>query len=219
MRRRLLFVTALAITLVAGVWITANRNAEAAFPGLNGKIAFVSDRDGNLDSSATGAAAPAPPICSAEDTRRKALLRTPGYFRFCGPARAVVYVTRIGPGFRAVTETYRIRGGWCWPRRSEHQKTPRRRFGGVSIGLIANPPEPPGRAVDFRFYGKRGETPVTHGRAVTIDDSEIEVPGTRVAGSGVVVVGKKLNGGWFSLSGRDASGPTGQLVSGSWSCS
>ena len=47
MRRRLLFVTALAITLVAGASITANRPAKAAFPGLNGKIAFQSTRDGN----------------------------------------------------------------------------------------------------------------------------------------------------------------------------
>jgi hypothetical protein len=50
-----------------------------AFPGLNGKIAFVSERDGNLDSSATGAAAPAPPVCSAEDTRRNAALDSPPY--------------------------------------------------------------------------------------------------------------------------------------------
>ena len=46
MRRRLLFVTALAISLVASATTTANRPAEAAFPGLNGKIAFGSNRDG-----------------------------------------------------------------------------------------------------------------------------------------------------------------------------
>ena len=46
MRRRLLFLTALAI-LVAGAWITADRPAKAAFPGLNGKIAFLSTRDGH----------------------------------------------------------------------------------------------------------------------------------------------------------------------------
>ena len=49
MRRRLLFVTALVISLVAGAAATANRPAEAAFPGMNGKIAFRSDRDGNLE--------------------------------------------------------------------------------------------------------------------------------------------------------------------------
>ena len=47
MRRRLLSVTALAITLVAGGTTAANQPAEAAFPGLNGKIAFQSTRDGN----------------------------------------------------------------------------------------------------------------------------------------------------------------------------
>ena len=47
MRRRLLFVTALAISLVAGATTTANRPAEAAFPGFNGKIAFLSTRDGH----------------------------------------------------------------------------------------------------------------------------------------------------------------------------
>ena len=49
MRRRLLFVTALVTSLVAGAAATANRPAEAAFPGMNGKIAFRSDRDGNLE--------------------------------------------------------------------------------------------------------------------------------------------------------------------------
>src|SRR5207247_11045612 len=39
--RRLLFVTALVISLVAGAGLTANRPAEAAFQGLNGKIAFT----------------------------------------------------------------------------------------------------------------------------------------------------------------------------------
>jgi hypothetical protein len=53
---------------------------------------------------------------------------------------------------------------------------------------------------------------------VTIDDSEIEVPGERVAASGTVVVSDDLSRGWFSLYGRDASGPTGPLVSGSWRC-
>ena len=43
MRRQLVFVTAL-VTLVAGVWITTDRPAKAAFPGLNGKIAFATNR-------------------------------------------------------------------------------------------------------------------------------------------------------------------------------
>ena len=46
MRCPLLFLTALAIILVAGLATTASRPAEAAFPGMNGKIAFTSNRDG-----------------------------------------------------------------------------------------------------------------------------------------------------------------------------
>ena len=46
---RILFVTALASSVVGGAWITADRPAEAAFQGKNGKIAFRSDRDGNSE--------------------------------------------------------------------------------------------------------------------------------------------------------------------------
>jgi hypothetical protein len=87
-------------------------------------------------------------------------------------------------------------------------------LGGIFIGLIVSPPSSPGLGVEFPW-----EPSVTHGQPITIDDSEIEVPGQRVAASGTVVVNKQLNGGWFSLYGRDASGPTGPLVSGSWACS
>ena len=41
MRRRLLFVTALVISLVAGAVAMASRPAEAAFSGLNGQITFT----------------------------------------------------------------------------------------------------------------------------------------------------------------------------------
>jgi hypothetical protein len=112
-------------------------------------------------------------------------------------------------------KTYRIRGGRCYPLRSNRVTTPRRRLSGFSIGLFTNLPAPPvGRGVDLYW-----RPPATRGRAITIDDSAIEVAGMGVAASGTVVVGKRLNGGWFSLYGRDASGPTGPLVSGSWSCS
>jgi hypothetical protein len=87
-------------------------------------------------------------------------------------------------------------------------------LGGIAIGYsVAEAGVPPGRAVLFWWRPAS-----THAQAITIDDSEIEVPGTEVAASGTVV-GKRLNGGWFSLYGRDASGPTGPLVSGSWTCS
>jgi hypothetical protein len=151
-----------------------------------------------------GSALPAPPSCSAADTRHNALLVETPYLRFCGPARAVVYLNGT---------TYRIRGGYCVPRRAVRARTPRKRFGGIAIGLVADPPAPPGLGADFRL-----RPPVTHGQPITIGDSEIEVPGTRVAASGTVVVDNDLNGGWFSLYGRDASGPTGPLVSGSWKC-
>jgi hypothetical protein len=62
------------------------------------------------------------------------------------------------------------------------------------------------------------QPPVTHGQPITIDDSEIEIPGKRVAASGTVIANKSLDRGWFSLYGRDASGPTGPLVSGTWTC-
>ena len=39
--RRLLFVTALVTSLIAGAALTANRPAEAAFSGLNGQITFT----------------------------------------------------------------------------------------------------------------------------------------------------------------------------------
>jgi Tol biopolymer transport system component len=35
------------MTLLAGATTMANQPAEAAFPGLNGKIAFTSNRDGD----------------------------------------------------------------------------------------------------------------------------------------------------------------------------
>jgi hypothetical protein len=59
---------------------------------------------------------------------------------------------------------------------------------------------------------------VTRPGPVTIDDSEIEIPGIRVAASGTVTVGKRLRGGTFNLYGRDASGPTGVNVTGTWTC-
>jgi hypothetical protein len=160
----------------------------------------------------SGSASPAPPRCSAADTRRNALLHVddpangqPLYLRYCGPARAVVYLKG---------KSYRIQGGYCIPpKRSTGTKKPRRRLDGIAIGLITNAPALPGRGVAF-FW----EPPVARGGPISIDDSEIEVAGTRVAASGTVVVRERLTGGWFSLYGRDGSGPTGPLVSGSWTC-
>jgi hypothetical protein len=60
------------------------------------------------------------------------------------------------------------------------------------------------------------------GQAITITDSAFQFPGTTdvgdVGASGIVVIGKRLNGGWFSLYARRLdTRPTGPLVSGSWS--
>jgi hypothetical protein len=76
-------------------------------------------------------------------------------------------------------------------------------------------------ARSHRRYVARGAAGFqpTGGQAITVDDSAIEVPGTRLCASGIVVIGKRLNGGWFSLYGRLDTGPTGPLVSGTWSCS
>jgi len=59
---------------------------------------------------------------------------------------------------------------------------------------------------------------VTQPGPVQIDDSEIEVAGTRVAASGTVLSGERLKGGSFFLYGRTASGPTGITLAGTWSC-
>jgi WD40-like Beta Propeller Repeat len=48
-RRRLLFLTAPVIILVAGLAAKADQPAEAAFPGLNGKIAFAAARSGTWE--------------------------------------------------------------------------------------------------------------------------------------------------------------------------
>jgi hypothetical protein len=87
---------------------------------------------------------------------------------------------------------------------------------GFYIGLLTNPPATPSGAVAVPYVGPVGR--VTRPGPVTIDDSEIEVPGIRVAASGTVIVGKGLKGGSFFLYGRDASGPTGVTVTGSWTC-
>jgi hypothetical protein len=160
-------------------------------------------------------APPAPPKCSAADTRREAVLTSPltgdpVYIRACGRARATV---RVNDG-----QPYLIRGGFCVPhekaRRSKKSK--RRALQGFYIGVLSNPPGEPSGAAAVPFLGST--TPVTRPGRVTIDDSEFEVPGIRVAASGTVTVGRLLRGGTFNLYGRDASGPTGVKVTGSWTC-
>jgi hypothetical protein len=83
---------------------------------------------------------------------------------------------------------------------------------GISIGLIRDPPAAPGRGISLV------RLEATRPGPVSIGDSEIEVGGMRVAASGTVTIGKELKGGVFSLYGRDASGPTGVTLTGSWTC-
>jgi hypothetical protein len=100
-----------------------------------------------------------------------------------------------------------MRGGHC-------SRPTQGTLSGVAIGLIANPPAPAiGRGLVFDFHGV-----VTRPRTVRIKDSEIEVPGVRIAASGTVTVSAGLNKGTFKLFGRTAAGPTGKNVSGSFTC-
>lgn len=151
---------------------------------------------------------PTPPRCTAADTRRNAtrVVNDPSsgkplYFRFCGPARAVVYMNG---------RSYRIGGGHCYPLRSS--RTTRRRLTEIAVGFITNAPAAPGRGIDLPHLEATQRGPVQ------IDDSEIEVAGTRVAASGTVLVGTGLKSGSFFLYGRDASGPTGVTLAGTWTC-
>jgi hypothetical protein len=162
-------------------------------------------------SGETRRALPAPPHCSAANTRHNAILlvnnpttHEPLYRRYCGPARAVVSVNGT---------TYTIRGGLCWPLRSTRLSTPRRRLGAVSIGMFANPPATPVRHVDF--WWDPPTATVAH-RAFTMAEYDIYVPGRHFAtfgGPGAGVVGKRLDGGTFKIENS-----TGEEVTGSWTC-
>ena len=154
-----------------------------------------------LTAWTTKAASPTPPRCTAGDARRNATHFEAPYSRFCGPARGVVYLNG---------ETYTIRGGHCHPRQAPRKK--RRLLTHVTIGLISDPPAAPGRGISIP------NLQVTRPGPVQIDDSEIEVADTRVAASGTVLVGTGLKSGSFFLYGRDATGPTGVTLAGTWTC-
>jgi hypothetical protein len=107
-------------------------------------------------------------------------------------------------------KTYPIRGGFCMYNYRAHGK---RGLGGIAIGLLSNPESLSGRGVNFWWRPAS-----IQGGPITIDDSEIQIPGAKVAASGTVIVGRRLAGGRFILDGRTAAGPTGQHVTGSWTC-
>jgi hypothetical protein len=62
---------------------------------------------------------------------------------------------------------------------------------GISIGLIRNPPAAPGLGVSLVRLR------ATRPGLVTIDDSEIEMAGLRVAASGTVIIGEGAEGRVF----------------------
>jgi hypothetical protein len=103
--------------------------------------------------------------------------------------------------------TYRIRGGHCYP--VQPSRTKRRLLAEIEIGLIRNPAAAPGRGISLPHLEATQPGPLS------IDDSEIEAGGMRVAASGTA---KGLKSGTFSLYGRDASRPTGVTPTGNWTC-
>ncbi len=162
-------------------------------------------------ASTTGGAAVrlTPPQCSAADTMRSRTLWAssygqPVFIRFCGHARADVRVNG---------KLFRIRGGKCFGRGSRPWRPDRRELSGIAVGFIANRPASPGLGITF-FWRPAFTRPAR----VRIDDSEIEFGGGRIAASGTVVVGPRLRSGTFRLYGRTAAGPTGEHVTGRWTC-
>jgi hypothetical protein len=172
---------------------------------------FVVPALATQSSGETRRALPAPPHCSAANTRHNAILvvdnpttHEPLYVRYCGPARAVVLVNGT---------TYTIRGGLCFPLRSTRLRTPRQRLEAVAIGMINNPPATPARHVDF--WWDPPTATIAH-RAFTMAEYDIYVPGGPFAtfgGPGTGVVGKRLNGGTFKIENS-----TGEEITGSWTC-
>jgi hypothetical protein len=80
----------------------------------------------------------------------------------------------------------------------------------AALPQILRPRTAPGRWIDLPHLEATQPGPVQ------IDDSEIKVTCTRVAASGTVLVGTGLKSESFFLYGRDASGPTGVTLAGTW---
>jgi hypothetical protein len=158
----------------------------------------------------TGPVSLTPRQCSAADTKQQKTLVLPStgnpvYFRYCGPARALVRVNG---------RAYRIRGGRCIGDALGVPKRTSNRIAAIAIGLLAPPPARPRLGIVFWW-----DPPSTRQRRVTIHESEIEVPGRRIAASGAVIVGRNVGDvGTFRLYGRAGAGPTGDRVTGSWTC-
>jgi hypothetical protein len=149
---------------------------------------------------------PSPPTCSAEDTRRSAILTSgtgsqggPLYLRFCGRGRLII---------RASGRAWILRSGNCIESRGP--------AGNVSFGLVTNDPAPPGRGVMFWWYLPRNRS-----RPVTVQEWAVELPGfpsVAVPGGGPLsglptVIAKGPRAGTFSVRGSQPR------VTGSWTCS
>src|SRR3954447_6381989 len=145
------------------------------------------------------AASPTIPRCTARDTQLNTTHSVSAYIRFCGAARGIVYLN---------DESYAVRGGHCDPVESPRNK--RRLLTDITIGWLSEPPAAPGQGIWLPHLQATRPGPVQ------LNDSEIEVAGTRVAASGTVLVGAGLRSGSFFLYGRDASGPTGVTLAGTW---
>lgn len=137
----------------------------------------------------------APPTCSREDHARSRTLQTgvvatgaPAYWRFCGPAHAVV---------RVRNRSYYFRGGHCqWG----YPPRPHQTLRGLNIGLFANTKAGShGRGLMFWW-----SPAATKGGPVTVAESSLVLPGMdEFAGDGTVNINRNLRGGTFRLIGRN----------------
>jgi len=140
----------------------------------------------------------APRDCTAVETRQRAVLTTedptdasgaPAYFRYCGPAHAVVRVRGI---------SYAISGGFCGHRYSQTRW--------LFFGLTVNGNRPGAKGLSLVLQPANKD-----GRA-NIGDSIVQVGGLDLAPRGTAVQRNGLRAGTFSGVWK------GTHVSGSWVC-
>lgn len=140
----------------------------------------------------------APRNCTAAETRQRAVLTTedptdgsgaPAYFRYCGPAHAVVRVRGI---------SYAIGGGFCGHRYSQTRW--------LYFGLTVNGARPGARGLSLVLR------PANKDGRVNIIDSIVQVGGLDLAPRGIAVQSNGLRVGTFSGVWK------GTHVTGSWVC-
>ena len=144
-----------------------------------------------------------PPTCSSHDLRTA--VQTPGtsgtalYTRWCGPARARVYLAGT---------SFLIRGGRC-------VSDPSSFF--VRVGLVANPPARPAKWVGLFIRHPQAAHPGTFRLAETATslvyaNIQLGRPALEIA-AGTITVGRTMRDGTFALRLRDAT-----RVTGGWTC-